>query len=314
MIAILVAILITIVGAGLLVALLAVAAALAFFPPLPRDLGGAENLDPRAQKVRIPLPDQDSLDGWYLPGRLPAALLLLHGYGRTHHRMWRYAGFLSHAGYAILTVDFRSSRRRGRAPTTLGSLELAEARAAFAWLSGRPELEGCRLGVFGESLGGSVALRLAAEHPEVLAVVADGAFATARMAVEDTLERWAHMPCWPAAPLARAVGMVCTGHDPFGLDAVQGASRLGARPLLLIHGLEDNRLAPHHPQLLWQAAGGKDPLWIMEGVGHNQGWLRHRHEYEERVRAFLDRHLLDGGAADPETLADSDRSLIASGA
>src|SRR5258706_216654 len=135
---------------------------LVLYPALPPDLGGAENLDASAHRVRIPLPDGDGLDGWHLAGSGCGAILLLHGFGRTHHRMWRYGDFLNRAGYDLLAVDFRSSQRQGRKPTTLGHHELPDAQAALEWLRALPSLAGQPLGVLGESLGGSVGLLLAA--------------------------------------------------------------------------------------------------------------------------------------------------------
>src|SRR4026208_2387371 len=91
----------------------------ALYPPLPADLGGVASLDSEAEHVRIPV-GNDSLDGWYLRGSEPAVLLLLHGHGRTHERMWRYGQFLRRAGYSLLLIDFRSARASHRLPTTLG--------------------------------------------------------------------------------------------------------------------------------------------------------------------------------------------------
>ena len=139
----------------------ATAAWLALYPPVPRDLGGAADLDEEAERVSIPIGDGDTLAGWHLAGTRPVTLLLLHGYGRSHHRMWRYAGFLRAAGYGALAIDFRSSRRSRRLPTTLGHHEKDDAEAAWRWL--RRRVPDHRLGVMGESLGGSVALLLAAK-------------------------------------------------------------------------------------------------------------------------------------------------------
>ena len=271
----------------------------AFYPPVPVDLAGAEDLDARAQHIRIPLEGGDALDGWYLPPHNGAVILLLHGYGRDHTRAWRYGGFLSRAGYGLLAFDFRSSRAVARVPTTLGHYELADARAALAWLRARRHARPVRIGVFGESLGGSVALLLGAENPDVSALVVDCAFANGRQALEDACERWAHLPRWPSALLLRAMGRVVTGYDPGELDAVAAASALRDRPVLFIHSLKDDRLSPEHPRELWLAAGGKDPLWIISDAGHNQGWVIHRRLYEARVLAFVDHHLRGRGAGLP---------------
>ena len=186
-------------GCVLAVAAAGGSALLGLYPLLPSDLGGVRNLDRKARRERIPVGAGDWIDGWYLSGTHPAVVIIFHGYGRNHHRAWRYASFLRAAGFAILAVDFRSSRYRERKPTTLGHFELEDARAALDWVRREPGLEGHRIALMGESLGGSVALMLAAESPDVAAVVADCAFSHGCQALGDSCERWARVPRWPSA-------------------------------------------------------------------------------------------------------------------
>jgi fermentation-respiration switch protein FrsA (DUF1100 family) len=271
----------------------------AFFPWLPRDLGGAPNLDPAARKVQIAVQKDDSIDGWFLPGRGSAVVLVLHGYGRNHHRAWRYGSFLNDAGYGVLVIDFRSSRAwksGGRKPTTLGHHELPDAQAALGWLRDQPELSGQTIGVLGESLGGSVALLLAAANPHVGAVVVDCAFSTGAHALDDSSERWVGVPRWPTTAIARSLGRAVTGYDPGAMDAVTAAAALTERPILFIHCLRDNRLSPKQAHVLWSAAGSKDDLWTIPEAGHNEGWIKRRRQYEARVLAFFDRYLLGEGS------------------
>jgi dipeptidyl aminopeptidase/acylaminoacyl peptidase len=160
---------------------------LALFPFLPRDLGGAPNLDSKSRRLRLRVDgSDDSIDAWYVPGTKRAIVLVLHGYGRDHHRAWRYGAFLNAAGYGVLAIDFRSSRRRGsgrRLPTTLGHNELPDAHAALRWIAEQPELRDHAVVVMGESLGGAVALMVAAESPGVDAVVVDCPFASSLHAI-----------------------------------------------------------------------------------------------------------------------------------
>ena len=283
-----------------LAALLGASAWVGLYPMLPRDLGGVESLDARAERVRIAVAPRDSVDAWYLPGPRPASVLLLHGYARTHSRMWRYGSFLHRAGYGVLAFDARSARAVNRLPTTMGWNELPDAQAALDWLRAR-QPHGA-IGVLGESLGGSVALMLAARNPDVAAVVEDCAFASGRLALEETSERWAHLPRWPTAPVLRWLEWHATGFDPYAIDVVPAAQSLKRRPVLFIQGLEDNRFSALQVQSLWQAAGHKDPLWLIPDAGHNAGWIRHRALYERRVVAFFDRALLGRGAGVPAGL------------
>jgi len=266
---------------------------LALFPFVPRDLAGAPDLDGRARRFRITVAQGDVIDAWHLPGTRDATVIVLHGYARDHYRAWRYGDFLNRAGYGIVTFDFRSSRARAtgrRLPTTLGHHELMDARAVLRWVESQPELADHALAVFGESLGGSVALMIAAESPRIAAVVVDCPFSSGLHALEDSSERWARVPRWPAAQLARAVGRMFTGHDPGIPDAIGAARRLTTRPLYFIHCIRDNRLAPRQTTCLWEAAGSKDPLWLVTDAGHNEAWRRHPAEYERRVTEFLDAH------------------------
>ena len=279
------------VGAPVVLGGASTAAWLALYPPLPKDLGGAADLDDLAERVRIPLTNGDAIEAWHLEGSRPASVLLLHGYGRTHHRMWRYAGFLRQAGFGTLAIDFRSSRRSGRLPTTLGHHELVDALGAWSWLRQRAPTH--RTAVMGESLGGAVALLLAAERHDVAAVVVDCPFASGGDAVEDMLGRFVRLPVWPFAPLARRVGKWASGCDPYHADVVGAAARLDSRPALFIHSERDERLSPRQSERLWEAAGRHSTLWRVPGAGHNRAWIENREEYESRVSRFLE------GSLDP---------------
>ena len=271
------------------------ATALAFYPFLPRDLGGVPNLDEKARRTRLSVGGDDWIDAWHLAGTRDAVVLLFHGFGRNHLRSWRYGAFLNRLGYHVVAVDFRSSRWAGRKPTTLGHFELADAEAALAWIQADAAFRGMRVGVMGESLGGAVALMLASRHPHVAAAVADCAFASSAQALEDSCERWARLPGRPSAQVLRALGRTLTGCDPGRLDVLASVPRLADRPVFFIHSLEDDRIAPEQARSLWSAAGSKDPLWLIPDAGHNQGWVRHRKVYEQRVGAFFDHHLLGLG-------------------
>jgi uncharacterized protein len=263
----------------------------ALYPGVPVDLGGVPNLDARAVRVAIPIGVGDHLNGFLLPGTRGKLVVFFHGFGRDHTRAWRYAQFLNRAGYSVLAADFRSSRAIERRPTTLGYYELEDARAVLDWVKSDARTRDQPLALFGESLGGSVTLVVAAERREVRAMIVDCPFASGTRALDDALERWAHVPRWPAAPITAAVAEGLTGHDPRALDCVAAARMLTGRPMFFIGSQLDDRLSVEQTRDLWQAAGARDSLWVLEDCGHNQAWLKHPHEYERRVLRFLDQNL-----------------------
>ena len=274
-----------------LLLLLAGSAWIALYPTVPADLGGVENLDASATRVRIPVDEADSLEAWYLRGSQPAAVVLFAGYARDHRRMWRYAGFLHRRGLHVLTFDFRSARPTSRKPTTLGYWEVRDARAALDWLRARPALAGARIGFFGESLGAAAALAVAAERPDVAAVVADCPFSSGDLAIEDGFACVLHLPRWPLAPIARQVGRLVTGHDPGQLDVTKAVRALSGRPVLLIQTRRGDRFSPRQADRLTASLGRNGETWDVDDVKHTEAWLGHRDEYEQRVSRFFGQHL-----------------------
>src|SRR5262245_37685485 len=270
-----------------LLLLLAGSAWIAMYPTVPADLGGAPDLDARSLHVEIPVGEGDRLDGWYLRGTEPAAVLLFAGYARDHHRMWRYAGFLQKLGVHVLTVDFRSARATSRKPTTLGYWELRDANATLDWIRQRPDMANARVALFGESLGGATALALAARRPDVAAVVADCPFASGDAAIADGFACVLHMPPYPLAPLARQVGRLATGHDPGALDVTQALRALNGRPVLLIQTRRGDRFSRQQVDRLTASLGLDGEAWTMDDVKHTEAWIDHREEYERRVSRFV---------------------------
>ncbi len=286
---------------------------LALYPPVPADLGGVESVEARGHRVAIAVGEDDQLYAWAQPGTRKALVVLFPGYARDHRRMSRYAQFLHKAGYATLAVQFRSTRAKDRKPTTLGYWEMLDARAVLAWVAAQPRYKGYRVALYGESLGGSVAIALAAERPEVVAVVADCPFATGRLAIEDGFDLVYHLPRWPLTDLAIVLGRIFTGHDPSALDPARALHQLGERPVLLIQGAVEDRFSLRQVRRLESAAGPGVESWVLMDTGHNGGWPQHRKDYELRVRAFLAPIFRGVGPAPPEPAWSEQDGLIGKG-
>lgn len=267
--------------------LVAGSAWIVLYPRVPMDLGGVEDLDARATHVRIPVGDDDHLDGWYLRGRQRGTVILFAGFARDHHRVWRYAHFLHALGLHVLAVDFRSVRAAKRKPTTLGFWELADARAALDWVRAQNSLRDQPVALFGESLGGVVALKLASERPDVAAVVADCPFASADAAISDGFRYVVRVPPYPLDVLSRQVGRLVTGHDPGSLDATEALRSMNGRPVLLIQTRRADRFSRDQVERLTRSAGLRAETWTVDDARHTEVWVARREEYEKKVSRFL---------------------------
>jgi uncharacterized protein len=132
---------------------------------------------PQARTETLATPDGERLAAWWVAPRDDRApvYLYLHGNGaHLHARAARFA-HLAADGAGLLAPSWRGYGGSTGTPTEAG-LQL-DARAAYDTLRARgiaPE----RIVLYGESLGATVAVMLAAEYP-VRALLLDSAFASA---------------------------------------------------------------------------------------------------------------------------------------
>ena len=115
----------------------------------------------------------------YLPansrGRLPAVIVLGGSGGGLDERTAWEARALADRGYAALQLAYivgPGLPATARLPTAIHLLPLEYFKAAIDWLRARPDVDAERIGIVGTSIGGMVALLVAAHDPRLKVVVA----------------------------------------------------------------------------------------------------------------------------------------------
>lgn len=213
--------LIALVAFGGFVALMyAMQRSLMYYPErfrTPPDVAGL----PGAQEVVLDTADGEKLIAWYVPPRdgKPLVLYFQGNAGALQHRVDRFRALLA-PGNGLLALGYRGYSGSTGSPTETGLIADAEATYRFALKHVPAE----RIALFGESLGGGVAIALAATH-KVGAVVLDAPFTSA--ADVGAAVYW----FLPVRLLMR---------DPFYSDRRIGQVRA---PLLILHGARD-RVVP----------------------------------------------------------------------
>ncbi len=209
------------------------------------------------------------------------------GFPRSNEGFFRQ--YLAQRGYVVFTLDNRGSGHRGGAfegalHRRLGGPEVDDQVRGVEFLRSLPFVDPARIGVFGWSYGGYMALMCVMRAPEHFAAGVAGAPVT-DWALYDThyTERYLGTPA--AFPDAYRDGNVLT-HAP----------QLRA-PLLVLHGMaDDNVLFTHSTALFKRLQDLGKPFDTMPYPGSKHGLLRFQdtgpHAYASIVR-FLDRALAD---------------------
>ncbi|MDB5100212.1 MAG: hypothetical protein JWM80_4633 [Cyanobacteria bacterium RYN_339] len=245
-------------------------------------------LKPEAVTIASAVP----LKGWLFkhPDDKGRAVLFVHGWGsHTQHMLKDYVRWLA-ARYTVLAFDMANHGLSPDGVTTLGPHEVADAHAAADFLKAHGYK---RLGVLGTSMGGAVAIDLAAEDGAIAAVVTDGAFSRPANVPYGHFVRHGYPFAGLLAASTELMIGLRSGTNPETEAAVTHVARIAPRPLLLIHGDQDHVISPDNAQTLFAAAGAPKQLWMVPGADHMSEMDRCPHalaaaEYERRVEALFD--------------------------
>lgn len=212
------------------------------------------------EDVWIESPEGVRLHGWFMPAfgikRGERAPAILHVHGNAGHVGVHdsFSDFLTLEGFHVLIFDYRGyGRSDDRGPLRRGAL-LRDTQAALAYLLSREDVDPDRVGVLGVSLGGGFALHAAAGEARVRAVATLSAFSS-----------WSGI----AGDAVPVLGALLMGS---GVDGVDAAGMLGARPYLVMHGEADEIVPVRHARVLYdaaRAAGVRAELWTLAGGDHN---------------------------------------------
>ncbi|MEY4744726.1 MAG: 2-succinyl-6-hydroxy-2,4-cyclohexadiene-carboxylate synthase [Candidatus Parcubacteria bacterium] len=245
----------------------------------PKDLGLAY------EDVTLKTADGVSVAAWYVPAAVPtdAAVLVLHGYPADKGDILPRAAFLQKT-YALLLIDFRSFGHSGGSFTTLGPKEVGDALAAVDELKRRGAK---RIGVYGFSMGGTVALMTLTRSDAVDAAVSEAANADLRAVIEEPYRYMGPLKK-VAASVTALVARLALGVD---IDRQSPAATVAGtkKPVLVIHSKNDQVVPFAQAELLKDRLKG-DPaaeFWFTEREGHGEPSA----DFAARVQDFFDRNL-----------------------
>ena len=250
-------------------------------PTLPGQAEAATaSLRPGDERFLVPVPSNliaaapQQVAMWWLPQPDPRApaLLYLHGTFRNLYQNLPKIEALRQAGFAILAVDYRGW---GDSTALVPSEATIHADAALAWaeLKRRQGDPALRV-VYGHSMGGAVAVRLASglQHGQDYAA----------LVLESTFTR---MP--DVASAAGFWGRVAAAATTLEFDSLSRIKTIDA-PLLMMHGSADRTVPVELGRRLRDAAP-PGVRWVeIAGGTHSRLQSEYPVVYQQALRDFLE--------------------------
>lgn len=185
------------------------------------------------------------------------AILICHGLGG--HKVGRYriyvtlASRLAQLGIGSLRIDFRGSGdSEGDFSDMTIEGEVSDALMALDYLRQQPGVDHQRIGIFGRSLGGLVAVLTASSDQRIKTMGLWAPIFSSRQWVE----KWNLLHSTPMDLSSKQELMTVDGQIPgydfykqfFALNTEESVASLNGMPLLLIHGTMDSVVTLDHTE------------------------------------------------------------------
>jgi len=243
---------------------------LIFFPTRQLERTPAQ-YDLEYQDVWLAVSPGERLHGWWIPAKQPDAPVMLY----FHHNAINISANVSQAlqfhkfGYSIFLFDYRGfGRSEGKFPTEAQVYE--DAQAAWNYLVQERRISPDRIIIYGHSVGGAIAIDLAAKHPEAGALVVQSSFTSMR----DMTKRFGLYWLFPVEFLLR---------QHFESLEKMKSVRM---PVLIITGTEDLQISVAMGDRLYEAAPEFKQLIVVQGGGHDNHLSN---QYKQRFKEFVER-------------------------
>ncbi len=193
---------------------------LIFFPPhYPEGFAPPEQYGLRLEEVWITTDDGVRLNAWFVPNHSSRkALVWFHGNAENIGYGLDQLKALARLGTNVLAVDYRGYGKSEGSPDEAGVYR--DAEAAYRYLAENRRFESRNIFVYGHSLGGAVAVDLAARR-ECGGLIVESSFSSGRAMAR----RMFRIPLFAYIPKSR-------------FDSLAKIRQVRA-PILIVHGTRD---------------------------------------------------------------------------
>lgn len=232
-----------------------------------------------------------TLKGWHIPTTEDSpTIIFVHrlGSSRAGDEAVGLAARLWAEGFNTLLFDLRGHGTSGDGKVPGGYFEQYDLLGAYDYLIGRG-VPSDNIGVIGFSMGAATSVLGVAQESGIHALVVDSPFANASDLIAQEVARRTPVPKWlvplfgPGTKLAASVLHDIKLGD---IDPESAAAGIDF-PILLIHGMEDERIPVEQGIRVHAASHQSSSLWLVPDTDHVDAFLNFPDEYTERVVAYF---------------------------
>lgn len=215
-------------------------------------------------------------------------VLLLHGIRSSKEHYSELCENLAALGYNAVAVDLRAHGQSEGKHCTFGVKEKKDISKLITTLL---ETEGINnnIGIWGQSLGGAVALQSMAIDKRLRFGIIESTFSKLKNTTHDYSSFHLGFNIKPLTNyLLRRAGKLAD-FDPSEANPM-AACRKVTQPILMVHGDQDQRIRSEYgTENFEQLASKEKEFWTIEGANHLTVWQTGEEAYFEKVFGFIEK-------------------------
>lgn len=210
--------------------------------------------------------DGIKISAWYIHAENPkATLLFFHGNGGNISYRIEFIEMFYSLNISTFIIDYRGYGKSEGSPTEEGTY--LDSEAAWDYLVNEKNTDPSSIVIYGKSLGGPIAARLAEKHNPA-ALILDSTFTSTKdIAVK----------LYPFLPVKKFF--------KFEYDTVRYLKGVDC-PILIIHSIDDSYIPFSHAEKLFDTVDGEKELVETKG-DHNTSFMISRQIYKNSIDNIL---------------------------
>ena len=233
------------------------------------------------------------LKGYLVHAEVPkpkGVMILIHGISGCKEHFWNLASVLADRGIDAYLFDGRAHGQSGGSYCTFGYNERFDIMAIVDELVERyPKMP---IGVWGNSLGGAIALQALEVDPRIHMGIIESTFADLGQVVFDYKKRFLGgigVRAISNYALKRA-GKIAH-FEPELVTPIESAKDI-TQPVFIAHGSSDQKISCQYGEALYGQLGSKyKQLAIVNGAGHVSLYAQGGNAFKQRLLSFIDYNL-----------------------
>ncbi len=214
--------------------------------------------------------------------------IVIHGYKRNAQRMMNYGARYAENGYNVLLPDNRAHGESEGKYIGMGWLDKDDIELWIDWIIAQDA--DAQIILHGLSMGAATVMMVSGDNPaNVMGYVEDCGYTTVWDILASELGKRFSLPEFPIMNIANVLANMKAGYDWKEASAVDQVAKC-KKPMLFIHGVEDDFVPVEMGYEVYDAAGCEKELYLVEGAGHAQSELKDPDAYWEEVFSFIDEY------------------------